>query len=112
MSKINSLADLRKMKEELHHKIALREYCDEPEKVVQIAIGMATCGIAAGAKQTVEFFIEEFEKRNIPAVITQMGCLGDCTKDPVVQMTLPGKEPVVFEKIDSREKVIEILSHS
>jgi NADP-reducing hydrogenase subunit HndB len=109
MSKIKSLADLRQMKDSVQSKTVLRENCDNPESVVQIKIAMATCGIASGAKQTMDFFIQELDKRNIPAVVTQTGCMGYCHSEPTIQVELPGKDPIVFGKVDTKraDEIIE-----
>lgn len=108
MSKIKSLADLRKLKDEVQTKIRLRENSDNPEEVVQIKVGMATCGIASGAKDTMKFFLEELEQEAIDAVVTQTGCMGFCYAEPTVEVTLPNQEPVVFGNV-GKEKVHEII---
>ena len=108
MAKIKSLADLRKMKEEAQSKIKLRENSDNPEQVVQIKVGMATCGIASGAKETMKYFVEELEQEAIDAVVTQTGCMGYCYAEPTVEVTLPKKEPVVFGDV-KKEKAREII---
>jgi len=108
MGNVKTLADLRKIKEDLQGKMSLREKSDHPESLVQIRVAMATCGIASGAKQVMEFFIDEFEKRNIPAVVTQTGCMGYCFAEPTIEVTLPGQNPVVFGYIDTR-KADEII---
>jgi NADP-reducing hydrogenase subunit HndB len=108
MSKIKSLADLRKMKEEMQSKIKIREASNQPEEHVQVKVAMATCGIASGAKTVMEYFSEELEKRNIDAVVTQTGCMGYCYAEPTVEVTLPGNEPVVIGDVD-KEKVDEII---
>lgn len=109
MSKIKSLADLKKMREEVRSKITLREKSDNPEERVQVKVAMATCGIASGAKEVMEFFIDAFEKRNIDAVVTQTGCMGYCYAEPTIEVTLPGREPVVFGYVDvnKADEVIE-----
>ena len=83
--------------------MSLREKSNNPESLVQVKVAMATCGIASGAKQVMDFFIEEFDKRNIQAVVTQTGCMGYCFAEPTVEITLPGKEPVVFGYVDTRK---------
>jgi NADP-reducing hydrogenase subunit HndB len=103
MTKIKSLDDLRKMKSELQSKIALREKSENPENLVRVKVAMATCGIAAGAKNIMEFLIEELDKRSIDAIVSQTGCLGYCFAEPTVEVTLPGKEPIVFGYVDSRK---------
>ncbi|MCL2027119.1 MAG: (2Fe-2S) ferredoxin domain-containing protein [Bacteroidales bacterium] len=109
MSKIKSLADLRQMKDDMQSKVNLREKSDSPENFVQIKIAMGTCGIASGAKQTMDFLIQELDKRNIPAVVTQTGCMGCCFAEPTVEVTVQSKEPVVFGKVDIKraDEIIE-----
>ncbi|HPF51438.1 MAG TPA: (2Fe-2S) ferredoxin domain-containing protein [Draconibacterium sp.] len=108
MTKIKSLADLRKLKDEVQSKIKLRENSDNPDHVVQIKVGMATCGIASGAKETMNSFIEELEQEAIDAVVSQTGCMGFCYAEPTVEVTLPNKEPVLFGHVH-KEKVREII---
>ena len=108
MTKIKSLDDLRRIKDEVQSKIKLRENSDHPEQVVQIKVGMATCGIASGAKETMKYFIEELEQQAIDAVVTQTGCMGYCYAEPTVEITLPGKEPVVFGYV-GKTKAAEII---
>ena len=108
MNKIKSLADLRKMKEDLHNKILLREKSSNPEELVQVKVAMATCGIASGAKDVMEFMMEAFDKRNIAAVVTQTGCMGYCYAEPTIEVTLPGLEPLVFGYVDVK-KADEII---
>lgn len=103
MGQVKSLADLRKIKDDLQGKMSLRENSNNPESLVQVRVAMATCGIASGAKQVMDFFIEEFEKRNIQAVVTQTGCMGYCFAEPTVEITLPGQAPVVYGYVDSRK---------
>jgi NADP-reducing hydrogenase subunit HndB len=108
MGQVKSLADLRKIKENLQGKMGLRENSNNPESLVQIRVAMATCGIASGAKQVMEFFIDELDKRNIQSVVTQSGCMGYCFAEPTIEVTLPGQEPVVYGYVDLR-KADEII---
>jgi NADP-reducing hydrogenase subunit HndB len=103
MSKIKTLADLKKMKDEVRSKINLREKGDDPEGRVQVRVAMATCGIASGAKEVMEFMIDAFEKRNIDAVVTQTGCMSYCFAEPTIEVTVPGKDPVVFGYVDTKK---------
>ncbi|MBN1987530.1 MAG: (2Fe-2S) ferredoxin domain-containing protein [Prolixibacteraceae bacterium] len=110
MTKIKSLADLKKIRDEMQSKIKLRENSEHPEQTVQIKVGMATCGIASGAKETMSYFVEELEQQAIDAVVTQTGCMGFCYAEPTVEVTLPGKEPVVFGYVNKSkaEEIIEV----
>ncbi len=108
MVKVKSLADLKKIKSELQSKLDLREKSENPEKLVQVKVAMATCGIASGAKQVMDFMIEEFDKRGIDAVVTQTGCMGYCYAEPTIEVTVPGKEPIVFGYVNT-QKADEII---
>lgn len=110
MTKIKSLADLQRIKNEVQSKIKLRENSDNPEQVVQIKVGMATCGIASGAKDTMKYFVEELEQQAIDAVVTQTGCMGYCYAEPTIEVILPKKEPVVFGYVNKKkaEEIIDI----
>lgn len=108
MTKITTLADLKKMRDQKKKEIDLREKGDAPDVHVQVKVAMATCGIASGAKSIMEFFIEHLERRNIEGIVTQTGCMGYCYAEPTVEVTLPGKEPVVFGFVDE-QKADEII---
>ncbi len=108
MAKIKTLDDLIKMKDEVQSKIKLRENSDHPENLIQVKVGMATCGIASGAKETLKYFVEETERQAIDAVVTQTGCMGYCYAEPTVEVILPGKEPVVFGYVNNT-KAQEII---
>ena len=100
MNKVKTLDDLRKMRETLRSTLDIREKSNHPEQMVQIRISMATCGIAAGAKEIMNYFID--------ALVTQTGCMGYCYAEPTVEVTLPGKEPLVFGHV-KKAKVDEII---
>ncbi|MFA8300895.1 MAG: ferredoxin [Hyphomicrobiales bacterium] len=108
MAKVKSLADLKALKGTLQSKVDLREKSDTPEQHVQIRVAMATCGIASGAKATMNFLIEELGKRNIEAIVAQTGCMGYCYAEPTIEVTMPGKDPVVFGSVDEK-KADEII---
>lgn len=108
MEKIKSLADLKKKQEALKAKIDLRDKANDPESHVQVKVSMSTCGIASGAKYTMEIMIEEFERRKIDAIVTQTGCMGYCFAEPTIEVTKPGSEPIIFGYVNE-EKAIEIV---
>ena len=103
MTKIKSLADLKKMKSELQSQVALSEKSETPEGRVLIRVGMGTSGIASGAKQIMEFLIDELEKRNIDAIVSQTGDMGYSYAEPTVEVTLPKQEPIVFGDVDQKK---------
>lgn len=99
MNKIKSLADLRKIKESVESKINLREKSENAENLVQIKVAMATCGIASGAKEVMDFLITALDKRGIDAVVTQTGCMGYCFAEPTIEVKKPNAEPLVFGNV-------------
>lgn len=109
MATIKTLDDLRRIKSEVQSKMALRERSDNPEQMVQVRVAMATCGIASGAKSVMDYMLTELEKRNIPAVVTQTGCMGYCYAEPTIEVTMPRKEPIVFGYVDVKkaDQIIE-----
>ncbi len=108
MNKIKSLNDLRKIKQDVEQKMDLREKSDNPDRYVQIKVAMATCGIAAGAREVMNTLIEKIAQDKIDAVVTQTGCMGYCHAEPTVEVRKPGAEPVVFGHVD-REKALAII---
>jgi len=109
MTKIKNLDDLRKLKDQLQSKTKLRDKSEHPEDLVQVKIAMATCCIASGSRETMNYLIDELEKRNIDAVVTQTGCMGYCYAEPTIEVKLPGKESVVFGYVDhlKADEIIE-----
>lgn len=108
MYKIRNLADLKKLRSEVQSKIKLRENGDSPESLVQIKVSMATCGIASGAKEILNYFIEELDHQGIDAVATQTGCMGYCYAEPTIELTIPGQQPVVYGFVN-KTKAQEII---
>lgn len=108
MGKVKTLDDLRKLRNELKSKTDLREKSENSEALVQVKVAMATCCIASGSRETMNYIADELEKRNIEAVVTQTGCMGYCYAEPTVEITLPGKEPIVFGYVDEK-KADEII---
>jgi NADP-reducing hydrogenase subunit HndB len=108
MNKIQSLDDLIRLKEEVQSRWGTREDSDFSDSLVQIKVGMATCGIASGARETMNFMIEETEHQAIDAIITQTGCLGFCYAEPTVEVIISGREPLIFGHVD-KAKAREII---
>ena len=73
-------------------------------------VGMATCGIAAGAKPVLNAFVEEVAKRDLKGVmVTQTGCIGICQYEPVVEVVTPGQEKVTYVKMTA-EKALRVVN--
>ena len=108
MAGIKTLADLKRKQEEVKTQIDLRDKAENPESQVQVKVAMATCGIASGAKNVMEFFVQELPKRGVGAVVTQTGCMGYCYAEPTVEVKLQDAEPIVFGYVDTK-KANEII---
>ena len=108
MTKINSLSELRQLRDELSRNAAAKSAPDKPESIIQVKVAMATCGIASGSKPVLEYIREELAKRNIPALVMQTGCMGYCYAEPTIEVTIPGKEPVTFGFVTTK-KADEII---
>lgn len=108
MAKVNSLDELRKMRDQLRADLHIRENSNNPDQMVQIRISMATCGIAAGAKETMAEFIKQLNEKHIDAVVTQTGCMGYCYAEPTIEVKLPGKDPIIYGDVKGN-RITEIV---
>ena len=104
---MKSLAELQAIKEKMQNKVALREGSGE----MRVVVGMATCGIAAGARPVLSTFVEEVAKADLTAKVTvsQTGCIGICQFEPVVEVYEADKEKVTYVKMtpEKAKRVIE-----
>ncbi|MDD4315811.1 MAG: (2Fe-2S) ferredoxin domain-containing protein [Clostridia bacterium] len=97
---MKSIADINAIREKMQKVLGTRDAQDDAD--TRIVIGMATCGIAAGARPVFTAFLEEAAKRNLGNVkVTQSGCLGMCKFEPMAQVYIPGKEVVTYVKLDA-----------
>lgn len=108
MNKIKSLSELRQIRQRLEEEMNIREKSNFPDEMVQIRVAMGTCGIAAGARTVMNTLIDKIEEENIPAIVTQCGCMGYCNAEPTIEVHKPGEKPVVFGKVDVA-RAMEIL---
>ncbi|HDQ13699.1 MAG TPA: (2Fe-2S) ferredoxin domain-containing protein [Sediminispirochaeta sp.] len=93
-----SLEELRKLRDEQKKSLSHR---DVENKEIQIIVGMGTCGIAAGAKETLNAFIEELDENELKTVkVTQTGCMGLCYVEPTVEVVMPDMPDVIYGKVD------------
>ena len=103
---MKSLAELAAIREKMKDKIVLREGTND----IRIVVGMATCGIAAGARPVLNAFVEGVSKEGLSGQVTvsQTGCIGICQFEPVVEIYQPGKEKVTYVKMtpEKAEKVL------
>lgn len=108
--KIKSLEELIKIREDSIKKVNLRETGEGAGEIIELMVGMATCGIAAGARETLQALMEEIQEKNIENIkIVQVGCLGFCHSEPTVQLNMPNQEPILYGNVDKdvAKKIIE-----
>ena len=97
MNAIKSLDDLKKIREAALEKRKLSETSGS----IQVIVGMGTCGIAAGARETMKSVLDYIEVNNLEnVVVTQTGCIGLCEQEPIMQVVLSGEEKVTYGKVD------------
>ena len=104
---MKSLEELKAIRDRVKNSVDIRE--DNSNKI-RVVVGMATCGIAAGARPVLNAFTEEVARRDLHGVlVTQTGCIGICQYEPVVEITCPGQEKVTYVKM-TPEKVARVVS--
>ena len=102
---MKSLAELKAIRDKMQNTVGLRKE-DADEQATRVVVGMATCGIAAGARPVLAAFTDEVAKRNLHHVmVTQTGCIGICQYEPVVEVMEPGKEKVTYVKMTPEKAV-------
>ena len=96
---MKSIADLEAIRQKTLERVAYRKDADNDMRVV---VGMATCGIAAGARPVMLSFMDEIQKRNLTNVtVSQTGCIGMCRLEPMVDVIIPGKEKVTYVNLNA-----------
>ncbi|MCT4542501.1 MAG: (2Fe-2S) ferredoxin domain-containing protein [Vallitalea sp.] len=100
MAKIKSFEELKKIKDQVQANVELREKSENISNLIQIKVAMATCGIASGAREVMNYLMDELAKEGINnVVVTQTGCMGYCYAEPTIEVTMPDKEPVVYGNV-------------
>lgn len=104
---MKSLEELKALRESMQAKMNVRK---EDGDTIRVVVGMATCGIAAGARPVLNAFLEEVHKRGLDNVqVAQTGCIGVCRLEPIVEVYVPGEEKVTYVKMNA-EKVPTIVA--
>ena len=99
MSKMKSFEELKKIRDQVKSNIELR---NDNEANIKVLVGMATCGIAAGARTTFNAMVEETRALGIQNVTFIMtGCMGSCYAEPTVEVQVPGQEPILYGHVDA-----------
>ena len=104
---MKSLEELKALRESMQNKMNLRK---DDSETIRVVVGMATCGIAAGARPVLSGFVEEINKRGLENVqVTQTGCIGICQYEPVVEVFENGKEKVTYVKM-TEDKIAQVVA--
>ena len=106
---MKSLAELQAIRDRMKGAINVRE---ENGDKIRVVVGMATCGIAAGARPVLNKFTEEVAKRNLLNVsVTQTGCIGICQYEPVVEIFTPDGKKTTYVKMTPEKAVKVVADH-
>ncbi len=102
--RLKSIADLQQIREQAQHDLKIRT-----ETGTKIIVGMGTCGIAVGARDTLHAILAELQKQGIDAHVTTVGCIGSCSKEPLVDIEQAGKPRVTYCNVhpDMVPRIIE-----
>jgi NADP-reducing hydrogenase subunit HndB len=96
MATVKSLEDLKRLREDALEKRKAKNASGQ----AQVIVGMGTCGIAAGARETMKAILDEIEKDNLSGIIvTQTGCIGMCEREPIVQVVVGEQAKVTYGKV-------------
>ena len=106
---MKSLAELQAIKEKMRDKVILRVGVNG----VRVVVGMATCGIAAGARPVLNALVEGVNKEGLTEKVTvsQTGCIGICQLEPIVEVFEPGKEKITYVKMTPEKAARVIEEH-
>ncbi len=100
MSKLKSIEELEKIREAAKDRLELRTAAEDEDRVI-VRVGMATCGIASGARETMQAILEELKKQEISNVsVIQTGCLGYCAQEPLVEVICKDMPAVMYGHVD------------
>lgn len=105
---MQSIEELMAIRDKTRKNMTVRE--DTGDSKIRVVVGMATCGIAAGARPVLNAFVDEIAKRDVKGVsVQQTGCIGMCQYEPIVEVTEPGKEKVTYVKM-TPEKAVRVVN--
>ena len=107
---VKSLEELKKIREDHIKKVKLRETGESEDQTIEILVGMATCGLAAGSREVMNELVKQLTENNIDHIkVIQVGCMGYCHSEPTVQINMPGHEPTIYGNVD-KAFVADILN--
>ena len=102
MSKLKSLDELERIRQAAKDKLDLRTTAESEDRII-IRVGMATCGIASGARETMQAIIDELGKLDITNVsVTQTGCMGYCAEEPIIEVVSNDIPSIIYGHVDAK----------
>ena len=106
---MKSLQELAAIRDRMKQTVNTREAAHDTTRIV---VGMATCGIAAGARPVMTAFLDEIDKRGLKNVtVSQTGCIGVCRLEPIVEVFVPGQEKVTYVKMKPEMVPVVVEQH-
>ncbi len=107
---MKSLAELEAIQNKMKNLVGMRK--EDDAHATRVVVGMATCGIAAGARPVLTAFAQEINKQGLAHVtVAQTGCLGMCKYEPMVIVTVPGQKKVTYIKMNPEKAVRVVNEH-
>lgn len=104
---MKTLEELKAIREKMQGQIGIRSESSDQTRVI---VGMATCGIASGARPVLTALSDEIQSKNLSHIaVTQTGCIGLCQYEPIVEVLEPGKDKVTYIKM-TPEKAVEVVN--
>lgn len=106
---MKSLEELRAIRDKMKSQVGIRS---EEENTTRVVVGMATCGIAAGARPVLTTFSDMVQEKGLNNIlVTQTGCIGLCMQEPIVEIMEPGKEKVTYVKMNAEKAAAVVEQH-
>lgn len=108
---MKTIADIKAIRDKMQAQIINRDNSDANAET-RIVVGLATCGIAAGARPVFNELVEQVQNRNLKSVkVIRTGCLGMCKLEPIVEVFVPGEPKVTYIKVDTQKAKDIIAQH-
>ena len=104
---MKSLAELKAIRERVQSQVGMRA---EDHNHIRVVVGMATCGIASGARPVLTTLANAVQEKGLTdkVAVTQTGCIGLCQYEPIVEVTEPGKDKITYIKMNP-DKALEVV---
>jgi NADP-reducing hydrogenase subunit HndB len=106
---MKTIADIMAIRDKMQSEIIVR---DNADRDIRVVVGMATCGISAGARPVFNTLVDEVASRQLKNVkVTRAGCLGMCKLEPIVEVYFPGQEKVTYVQVNAEKAKMIVANH-